>query len=131
MTSQEPSDRKIRFDRLLDNYATALHISYQLLDSGILERKIKVGNNVDIDKLIRELTPAFAYDIRRAEKIKGMIKSTSNFGDYHGSALDIANAYFDELHIRGSEWEYADLADLFDAYKAEAEEELEEDKERY
>lgn len=124
------NNRQARFEKLLDNYAVALHLTYRVLDSGLLEKKIKVGNDVDkITSLVRHMMPAMANDIRYAEKIKGEIKNTDRSAKYHEGALDIANAYFYELNTYGGEWEYADLEELFTGYKEEAEEELKEDQE--
>lgn len=129
----DKNDKQARFEKLLDYYAISLYLSYKLVDSGLLERKIKVGNKGDdISATIRQLIPAFATDLRQAEQEKEMIKSIENFGiDYFGSAVDIATAYFDELQARGNEWENADLQDLFADYKAQAEKERDEDRERY
>ncbi len=127
------SSKQDRFERLLDHYAIALHITYQILDSGLLERKIKVGNDSKrIDELVGLFLPSLANDLRRAEKIKGVIKSIDNHGThYFGSAVDLADAYFTELNTHGGEWEYADLEDLFFEYKIAAEEALEQGRERY
>ncbi len=120
--------KQARFDKLLDNYAVALYMTYQLLDSGLLEKKIKVGIDVDkINKLVEALVPALANDLRRGEKIKKAIV-TNSYDDYVNSALDIANAYFTELNTYGGEWENADLVDLFTNYKEQAEREAEEEK---
>jgi hypothetical protein len=122
--------KQARFDKLLDYYAAGLYLSYKLLDSGLLEKKIKVGNDVGkIDDMVRRLLPAFAADLRQADLEKESIKSIHSYGiEYFGSAVDLATAYFDELQARGNEWENADLQDLFEDYKARAEEQKEKDR---
>jgi hypothetical protein len=124
------SDKQARFEKLLDYYAVGLYLSYKLIDSGLLDRKIKVGTDTDnIEALIRRFIPAFASDLRQADQEKEIIKHVGNFGmDYFGSAVDIATAYFDELRVRGNEWEYADLRDLFADYRARAEKQMEKDR---
>lgn len=121
--------KQTRFEKLLDHYAVALHLTYELLDSGLLESKVKIGNDTDkVNGLVKQLLPAFAADLREAEEWKDIIKSPHNYDKYFGSAVDIANAYFDELRTRGREWEYADLQDFFADYKATAEEVVEKDR---
>ena len=122
------NSKKARFDKLLDNYAVALYMTYQLLDSGLLEKKIKIGVDVDkINQLVGAFVPALANDLRRAEKIKLAIVKNC-YDDYANSALDIANACLTELNTYGGEWENADLVDLFTNYKEQAEQEAEAEK---
>lgn len=127
------NDKQARFEKLLDYYAIGLSLTYKLLDSGLLEKKIKVGmRSEDIDALVRQLLPAFASDLRQADLEKESIKSIYSYGiEYFGSAVDLATAYFDELRARGSEWENADLQDLFADYLERAEKQKEEDRDSY
>lgn len=130
----DKDDKQARFEKLLDTYAVALHLSYKLIDSGLLEKKIKVGNKSDdISGVIRQFIPAFASDLREAELNKERIKDVHSYDDieYFGSAVDLATAYFDELQLRGSEWENADLKDLFAEYKVRSEKQREEDRHSY
>ncbi|MES2631202.1 MAG: hypothetical protein V4611_04555 [Patescibacteria group bacterium] len=118
-----------KFEKLLDYYAIAVYLTYELLDSTLLERRIKVGNDPErINDLINQFVPSFASDIRQADSIKGAIQSVHTIDRYSGSALDIANAYFYELDTRGAEWEYSDLVDLFTEYKERAEKYLEQQR---
>lgn len=122
--------KQSRFEKLLDTYAVALHLTYRILDSGLLEKKIKVGSDADkITDLVRHMLPVMANDIRYAEKINGAIKSTDRSAKYHKGALDIANAYFYELNTHGGGWDHADLEELFTEYKEKAEVELKEAQE--
>lgn len=124
-------DKQARFDKLLTYYATSFYLAYKLLDSGLLERKIKVGSDTDkINALLRALIPAFATDLREAEQAVDEIKDIDNI-TYSASAIELATAYFDELNARGNEWEYADLKELFTDYMNKAKQELEDDKERW
>lgn len=119
--------KKERFEALLDSYALALHLTNQIMDSGLLEKKIKLGSDVEkISEFVRTLLPRLASEIRVANNVKRQIISTSyNEGIYFRSSADIAQAYFDELAARGGEWEFADLEGLFLKYKTLAEEETE------
>jgi hypothetical protein len=123
--------KQARFEKLLDTYAIALHLTYQVLDSGLLEKKIKVGNRSDdISATVRYLIPAFACDLRQADLEKEAIKDIRSYDEieHFGTAVELATAYFDELQARGNEWESADLEDLFMEYKVSAEKQLEEDR---
>lgn len=126
----DDSKKQARFEKLLDYYAIGLFLSYKLIDSGLLEKKIKVGiKSDDISSTVRQFIPAFASDLRQADQEKEIIKRVENYGiDYFGSAVELATAYFDELQARGNEWENADLRDLFADYKERAEKRMEEDK---
>lgn len=122
-----------QFDSLLNNYAVAVYLSGQLLDSGLLERKIKVGNNVErLNEITRLLVPFLANDLRTAQrKINGLKNPDFAKDEFFSSSLDIANAYFDELASKGSEWEYADLEDLFIEYRSQAEASMESERDNY
>lgn len=123
--------KQARFDKLLDYYAIGLHLSYKLIDSGLLEKKIKVGNRSDdISATVRQLIPAFASDLRQADLEKEAIKDIHSYDEieHFGTAVELATAYFDELQARGNEWENADLKELFMEYKVNAEKQLEEDR---
>ncbi len=124
------STKQARFEKLLDYYAVGLYISYKIIDSGLLEKKIKVGyKSDDINALIRQFIPVFASELRQADIEKEAIKDIRNDEiEYFGSAVEIADAYFDELRIRGNEWENADLRDLFADYKIRAEKQRDEDR---
>ena len=112
----------VRFEKLLENYAIALHLTYQLFDSGLLEKKIKISNEpAKIAEAVRHFLPLFAHDIRYASQTKGSI---INGVKYFEGSSDIANAYFDDLYKYGDEWEYSDLQDLFYKFKDEAETKL-------
>lgn len=126
MTDKNATDKE-RFNSLLDSYAVAVYLSGQLLDSGILERKIKIGNDTKrVDEIMRVLVPFLANDLRAANrKLAGLKNPEFAHGDFFNSSLDIANAYFDDLATKGSEWEHADLENLFTEYKRQAEEEME------
>ena len=129
--NKSETTKQERFEKLLETYAIALHLTYQIMDSGILESKIKLGNDAEqITNFIRKFLPAFANDIRYAERVKGSITNTSTSARQHEGALDIALAYFDELNVNGSSWEFADLEDMFIEYKNQAEGAIEAMKER-
>ena len=125
--------KKQRFESLLDSYAIAAYLSERLLDSGLLERKVKVGSSVNrADEILSVLTPIFAYDIRVANSIIQHLKDPSFAeGDFFTSSINIANAYFDELKTRGAKWDYSDLEDLFIEYRQRAESEMELERNRW
>lgn len=98
-------EKKKRFNQLLEDYAVALHIADQLFDSGLIEKKVKVK---DYELFNADFVSRLAYEMREARKrARAIINEPSN-------GIEIANAYFVELSARGSEWNHADLADLFD-----------------
>lgn len=87
---------------MLNHYAIAVHLSYELLDSSLLERKIKLGNDIEkINNLVSHLILSLASDIRQADKVRGAITSVQGYPGYERSALDIAEVYFYELETRG------------------------------
>ena len=91
-----------KFEKMLNHYAIAVHLSYELLDSSLLERKIKLGNDIEkINNLVSHLILSLASDIRQADKVRGVITSVQGYPGYERSALDIAEVYFYELETRG------------------------------
>lgn len=101
----------MRFNRLLEDYAVALHVSDRLMDSGLIEKKIKIK---DHELFTADLVSRLAFEIRDAKRrVKAIINKPSD-------ALVIADAYFIELSVRGLEWEQADLRDLFEHFHATA-----------
>lgn len=122
----DSKSKQARFEELLNNYAVASYVTDQLMTSGLLEKKIKLGVDVDkIDNFVEVVLPYIANSIRRGNKLKA-----SKIKDPY-EAKDIANAYFTELNTYGGEWEYADLEDLFINLKEDAEQEIEDDKDRW
>lgn len=109
-----------RTEKLAKQYVIALRLTNQIIDSGILERKIKVTTK-NFEEIRRPLLAAMAADLRYAEKNSDTLSL-----DIH-DRLCVTEAYFDELAARGDEWEYADLRQDFLTWQRSIQKQLEND----
>ena len=98
-------DKKSRYLKLRATYLLAYSLSSALVDSGLLEKKIKTGkwDSDRFQKVWRDITVRFANEIR------------VNAKEEYELVADIAahEAYMDELRQRGDEWVEADLESIF------------------